>query len=427
MILRLIQRPHKVFAVAEEGWTGTRQPEPDTHDAREIIVAMNAHALCFIHCVRLKFTNHLRIERNAMFDLKPDFEDVLSRYEAWWHCDVVDRPLVSMTFLKAEEERVPTRQKKHTTLRERWMDTEHVVRSAEVRLLNTVYFADSLPIAWPNLGPEVFSAFYGCEMEYGESTAWSKPILFDWSEASVNGLQFDKDNFYFRKIMEMMDALIAIGKNRFIVGYTDMHGGGDALAAFRDPQALLIDTLENPEAIKRLCDRITTDFLHVYDLFYEKLSAADMPSTTWLPATCKGKYHVPSNDFSCMISDKAFEDLFIPGIIRECRHMDRSIYHLDGPQALRFLDRLLEIPEIHAIQWVPGAGRDYWANWIDVYQRIQKRKKAMMIGGVPVKDLPLLFESLDPEGVWISSISGVSNRQEAEVALIKISQWTKRQ
>jgi hypothetical protein len=31
-------------------------------------------------------------------------------------------------------------------------------------------------------------------------------------------------------------------------------------------------------------------------------------------------------------------------------------------RSLRYLDCLLEIPEIHAIQWVPGAGREYWAD-----------------------------------------------------------------
>ena len=127
-----------------------------------------------------------------------------------------------------------------------------------------------------------------------------------------------------------------------------------------------------------------------------------------------------------MISDDAFENLFIPGIIRECQHMDRCIYHLDGPQALRYLDRLLEIPEIHAIQWVPGAGQDYWANWIEVYQRIQRKKKAFCLS-VPAKDLNLLFEVLDPEGVWISSVSGISNEQEARAALHKIGKWTKKQ
>jgi hypothetical protein len=304
------------------------------------------------------------------------------------------------------------------------MDTEHIVESAAAGLHNRVHFADSLPIAWPNLGPEIFSAFYGCTMEYGERTAWSEPILDDLSDDSIASLRLDRESFYFKKLVEMTEALIEAGRGKFIVGYTDMHGGGDAIAAFRDPQALLMDTIENPEAIKRLCDRITTEFLEVYDFFYDILSAAGMPSTSWLGATCNGKYHIPSNDFSCMISDDAFEDLFIPGIIRECAHMDRCIYHLDGPQALRYLDRLLDIPEIHAIQWVPGAGQDYWADWIEVYQRIQAKKKAFTIG-VPAKDLDRLFESLAPEGVNLGI--GVSNREDAETVLKKLSGWTKKQ
>ncbi len=361
-----------------------------------------------------------------MFELKPDFEEVLNRYEAWWKCDIVDRPLVSITFPRAKDECREVPRKEHATIRDRWMDAEYIAASAEADLQNTVHFADSLPIAWPNLGPEIFSAFYGCDMEYGEHTAWSKPILSDWSDESINEVCLDTNSFYFQKLMEMTDALIEKGKDRFIVGYTDLHGGGDAIAAFRDPLKLLMDTIENPDAIKTLCDKITVDFLKVYDIFYEKLSAAGMPSTTWLPATCKGKYHVPANDFSCMISDEMFEDLFIPGIIRECRHMDKCIYHLDGPQALRYLDRLLEIPEIHAIQWVPGAGQDYWADWVDVYKRIQSKNKAMQILSIPAKDLSLLFKSLEPEGVWISSVSGISNRQEAEAALRMIEQWTKK-
>jgi len=361
-----------------------------------------------------------------MFELKPDFEEVMNRYEAWWNCDIADRPLVSMAFYLPDAECIEVPQKQHATIRERWMDTEHIVAQAEARLRNTMHFADSLPIAWPNLGPEIFSAFYGCEMEYREHTAWSKPILADWSDESVAKIRLDKDSFYFCKLMEMTEALIEAGKGKFIVGYTDLHVGCDAIAGFRDPQQLLIDTLEHPEAIKRLCDRITEEFLEVYDHFYEILSAAGMPSTTWLPATCRGKYHVPSNDFSCMISDEAFEDLFVPGIIRECQHMDRCIYHLDGPQALRYLDRLLELPEIHAIQWVPGAGQSYWADWIEVYQRIQSKKKAFCLS-LPVKDLNLLFDTLDPRGVWISSVSGISNEQEAEEALHKIAKWTKKQ
>ena len=361
-----------------------------------------------------------------MFELKPDFEEVLERYEAWWDCDIIDRPLFSIAFPAPQDERQPLPQKTHATIRDRWLDTEHVTASEEAHLRNTVHFADRLPVAWPNLGPEIFSAFYGCEMEYGEDTAWSMPILSDWSEETVNAVRLDRDGFFFQKAMEMTDAFIEAGKDTFIVGPTDMHGGGDAIAAFRDPQKLLVDTIETPDAIKTLCDRVTTDFLEVYDMFYEKLADAGMPSTAWLPATCKGKFHVPSNDFSCMISEEAFEDLFIPGIIRECQHMDRCIYHLDGPDALRYVDRLLEIPEIDAIQWVAGAGNGPWSKWIEVYQRIQNKNKALEICSVPAKDLSHLFEVLAPEGVWISSVSGVTNRDEAEAVLRKMRTWTKR-
>ena len=274
-----------------------------------------------------------------MFAYKPDFEKVLDRYEAWWDAQI---PLVSITFARPAEEQIPWPSvKDHPTLRDRWLDTEYVVDNVRARMANTRFYADALPTVFPNLGPEIFSAFYGCPLEFSEGTSWSVPILDSWDQAAVDGLKLDTNSFYFRKLVEMTDGLIDVGKGKFIVGYTDIHPGGDGIAAFRDPQEFCFDVLEHPAEVKALVDRVTDDFFQVYDYFYEKLSAAGMPSTSWLPATCKGKYHIPSNDFSCMISDEMFADLFLPGIARECAHMDRCIYHLDGPQALRFLDPLL--------------------------------------------------------------------------------------
>lgn len=361
-----------------------------------------------------------------MFQLKPDFEQVLKRFDAWWNCEVVDRALVSLTVSAPQDKLVQQPVHSFPDIRSRWLDTDYVVKSTDAYLHNNVYLGEAIPVAWPNLGPEVFSSFYGCEIEYGESTAWSKPVLKDWSDESLARLKLDRNNFYFQKLVEMTDAMIEAGRGKYIVGYSDLHGGGDAVAAFRDPQELLIDTIECPDRIRQLCDSITPDFLETYDFFHEKLSAAGNPSTTWCQALAKGKFFVASNDFSCMIADDVFEELFIPGIIAECRHMDRSIYHLDGPQALRYLDRLLEIPEIHAIQWVPGAGRDNWADWIDVYRRIQQKNKAMEIVSIPAHDLDRLFEVLNPEGVWINHVSGITNMDEADAALRKIAGWTRK-
>lgn len=360
-----------------------------------------------------------------MFTLKPDFEQVLDRFEAWWHGEILDRPPTAIQLPKPHAEHVHPPPRRHATHRDRWLDTEYRTVCIDAHLRNTLFLGDALPIAWPNLGPEIFSAFFGCDMDYRAETAWSVPLLDDWSPESLARIRFSEDNFYFRKVMEMMDAFIERGRGRFLVGYTDLHPGGDAIAAFRDPQRLLIDTIERPDEVRRLCDRITDDFLHIFDMFHEKLSAAGMPSTCWVPCVCRGRFHVPSNDFSCMISEAAFASLFLPGIVRECRHMDKCIYHLDGPRALRFLDLLLEIDEIQAIQWVPGAGHDDWADWIEVYQRIQAGGKALQLW-LPAEDLDCLMEALAPEGVFISSISGITTEDEARAVLRKLATWTRK-
>jgi len=358
-----------------------------------------------------------------MFQYKKDFEEVFARYEAWWNCEVLDRPLVSFTYAKPEADRVPgPPPKTYDSHRERWLDIEYRADCTAAHMANAVFAADALPTSWPNLGPEIFSAFYGCPMEFGESTSWSEPILKDWSEESLNALQLDWDHFYLRKILEFTDLLIERGRGKFMVGYTDIHPGADAVAAFRDPQMLCLDMIEHPQEVKRLVDRVTKDFFKVYDLFHERLQAAGMPSTTWLSATGNGKYHVPSNDFSCMISDAMFEEIFLPGIIEECAFMDRCIYHLDGPQALRYLDTLLAIPEIHAIQWVPGSGQSHWSQWIHVYQRIQEAGKAFVVY-LPAQDLAHLFEVLKPEGAWLS-LHGVNSQEEGEQVLRQVASWS---
>jgi len=96
----------------------------------------------------------------------------------------------------------------------------------------------------------------------------------------------------------------------------------------------------------------------------EKLKAAGQPITSWTPLVSDGRYYIPSNDFSIMVSKAMYDDVFLPGIRRECQFLDHSIYHLDGPGALRHLDSLLAIPELDALQWVFGAGNEGFSRWV---------------------------------------------------------------
>ena len=356
------------------------------------------------------------------FSFKPDFEQTQQRIEAFWNRETCDRPVAVFYLPKPENERVPLPVSHHSDPAERWLDTQYQVELAQAHLQNQLFLGDALPIAWPNLGPEVLSGIYGCPMHFGDyGTSWTDPILHDWDLADQ--ICLDWNSPYLRKLIEMTDALLEVGKDRFIVGMTDWHPGADCIAAFRDPQNLAMDLITARPQVEALLKRIEADYFAVYDLFYNKLRAAGQPITAWLPLISDGKYYIPSNDFSIMISKAMFDEIFLPGLINECRFLDRSIYHLDGPGALRHLDAILAIPELDALQFVPGAGNEDFTRWIEVYRKAQAAGKGIQVT-CSVEEIDEVIQALSPTGVFLS-ISGVAHADTANNILRELQRWAK--
>jgi hypothetical protein len=125
-----------------------------------------------------------------------------------------------------------------------------------------------------------------------------------------------------------------------------------------------------------------------------------------------------------MISKRMFDEVFLPGIARECRFYERSIYHLDGPGALRHLDSILAIPELNALQWVFGAGNEGFHRWVGVYRRAQAAGKGIQVN-CSFDELDLIMETLDPHGVFLT-MDGVPSREAALDMLKKLEKWAAR-
>jgi hypothetical protein len=349
----------------------------------------------------------------------PDWEQRIKRHDACWRCEVIDRPVVCIYLHRPNPDFPWPSRKAWPTLRDRWLDTEYHIEAAVAAVMNTAYLGDALPRVYPNLGPEVFSAFFGAELEFGETTSWSIPNLHSWDD--VDRLRFDTGNFYWRKLEEMTDALLTAGRGRFYTGITDIHPGGDAIASFRDPMYLNIDMIENKEAVKQLLERVNQVCFWVYGYYFDKLQKAGQAISTWMPIVSSKRWYVPSNDFSCMISKEMFDEVFLPGIAAECRHLEAAIYHLDGPDALRHLDSLLDIKELNAIQWVWGAGKGRASDWISVFRRCQAAGKGLLID-INIHELDLMMRELRPEGVWLN-ISGIRTEEEADAVLRSVARW----
>lgn len=152
-----------------------------------------------------------------MFELKPDYEESRKRIEAFWEGELIDRPVTMFWLEKPLHERIPLPESDHATAAERWLDAEYQARLALAILSNREFVGDTLPVAYPNLGPEVFASFYGCPIHFGDyGTSWTEPVLRDWSQ--VESLKLDWNSPYLKKLGEMTDTLLEIGRGKFIVG-----------------------------------------------------------------------------------------------------------------------------------------------------------------------------------------------------------------
>ncbi|MFW6257086.1 MAG: hypothetical protein ACOC2O_02980 [Bacillota bacterium] len=352
--------------------------------------------------------------------LKPDYEQTKKRYDAFWEQQIIDRPPVNITLPVDDPRSVP--EKEYDDYQKKWLDIDFRAEKMAIQLENREYYADSLPIVWPNMGPEIFSAWCGCDYNFGATTAWTEPCIQDW-EQDADQAVFDPRHPLFNKTVEFTKKLLQLGEGKFIVGLTDFHPGGDHLAALRDPEKLALDMIENKEKVKEKLSQSYQEFFRVYNFFYNMLKKEELPITSWTPLINEKKFYIPSNDFSAMISNQMFEEVFLPGIIEECKFYDRTIYHLDGPGALRHLDSLLAIKELDAVQWVPGAGNEGFEKWIKVYQKIQQAGKSLQLTRITLDELPLVFKNLEPEGVWFSHMVGIEDKKTADRVLDRISKW----
>ena len=330
---------------------------------------------------------------------KPDFEMAMKRIEAWFAGHMIDRPPVRFALHNAEYNHGPEVTVRWATLRERWFDAEYQVDSFVESMRGRVFYGETFPVFWPNLGPNVYAAFHGAELEYGEVTSWVRHCLHDWED--LGKLAFSRESLYFKKIEEMTRLALQKCPDEFLVGYTDLHGSLDCVADWRDPQQLCLDLLDSPEKVKEGVAAADRNFLPVFDYFDALLKEHGQPSVAWMDIPVRGKMHIPSCDFTSMISVEDFNTFYLPSLEAEVSQMTHNVFHLDGKGMLRHLDRILSVPGVHGIQWVQGVGDDLpIMQWLPVIRKIQAAGKGVVVD-LQLDELEPFIDAMKPEGLYL--------------------------
>jgi hypothetical protein len=304
-------------------------------------------------------------------------ERALARNEAFWSGELEDGPLAWITVPNA----LPGTPPPEPTVEEAlWTDVDYVLDSAEYQLAHTYFAGDALPVHNPWLGPDQAAAWLGAELSLAPrlNTSWVAPLVKDWDEHPR--LAVDPRNRWWQLYLAILRGSVERGRDKWVTAYPDLHTGIDGLAALRGPEQLLVDLVERPAAIRRAMGQMTALLKWVVDRASEVILPAAQGTSNWTMGWSGQRFLcIGQNDVTCMIGPGMFEEFCLPDIIESCRHVERTIYHLDGPGALRHLERLLAIPELHCVQWIQGAGNPPPSRWLEMLRKVQAAGKSVQV------------------------------------------------
>jgi 5-methyltetrahydrofolate--homocysteine methyltransferase len=356
---------------------------------------------------------------------KEDVEAAKRRVEAWWNHEIIDRAVLQVRAPKKTpvvQEEISTKMNSEAV--EAWfMDPEQVIPRLNQYLEDTYFGGEAFPVMFPVAGRMVAitAAYLGCPLGFlNTETVWAHPLIEDWGNRPT--FRFDPENKWWQKSQQLLETAVEQADGYF-VGVPDLNGPTEILARLRDTQRLALDFYDNPQHIKPALAEINRAWYEYWQActaithqtggyFFWMGIWSDLPATDL------------QSDFSALISKGMFDEYFLPFIAKQTEMVARTIYHLDGPDAVRHLDSLLNLPDLDGIQWVPGAGAAPAVEWLPLLKRIQEAGK-LVYAYCDKSHVEKLLRELNPAGLMLV-VEGCESVDEAERLLENAVMWSKK-
>lgn len=283
-------------------------------------------------------------------------------------------------------------------LNKKWFDAAYRTDYLDWYVANSCLEADMLPVANTQLGPGSLAAILGGRLEGGKDTIWIHP-----DPEFKEDIAFDANHPVFLLHKDLLQRCKQRAKGRYYVGMPDLMEGLDVIAALKGTDKVLLDTALHPERLERQVQKINEIYFQVFDELYDIIREGDEMAFCYFSLWAPGKMAKLQSDISTMISQADYRRFVQPYIRQQAQRLDYSLYHLDGVGAMHHLNALLEIDELDAIQWTPGAGEPQGGSpkWYDLYRRILTHNKSVMACWVKVDELAALLDNIGTEGVHL--------------------------
>jgi len=262
----------------------------------------------------------------------------------------------------------------------RWKDMEDKYQNAERIVARYRHFCQThlfLAESFPNLnidfGPGSLASYLGSDIGFKEDTVWFIPspdCAEGWEHAPK--LTFNPENEWLLKHLALAKECRRLAGDDFFVDMPDLMENVDTLASLRGAQDTLYDLLDEPEAVEKRIKEIDQIYYEYFDRFYDIIKDHEGGNAytvfqIWGP----GRTVKLQCDFSAMMSPEDFRAYIQPSLRQQAEKADCVLYHLDGPDAIKHMDALMEIEGIDALQWTSGdAGPDgTLPDWDVIYDK----------------------------------------------------------
>jgi hypothetical protein len=298
---------------------------------------------------------------------------------------------------------------------ERWLSADWRTRKIHRDMSRGCFLADIPPVANTQLGPGSLAGILGAEMEAGEDTIWFHATHDDEDENDIrSALTLDPENKNWKLHKDLLANCVRLADGKYLVGMPDLMEGLDVLASLRGTQNALMDMMEDGDLVEEELHIINDVYFKVFDELCKIIKTDDGMAFCYFSLWGPGTVSKLQSDISAMISVDDFRRFVQPFIREQCARIDHTLYHLDGVDATRHLDALLEIDELDAIQWTPGVQEAQGGDpkWYELYRRILGAGKSVMATWVKPCEVKPLLDATGGKGM--SLLVDFKNEREIE-------------
>lgn len=374
-------------------------------------------------------------------DYKPDWEIARQRLLAWWNHAILDRCCIAVHAPRKSSTLPPFPDLQNgpwlggleaisdddqAALAQWWKDPELNYQRAITWFENTSFGGEALPVTYVNWGAMAMAAMFGSPPQFTKTSVWYPAVIDDWETWTW---QFDPaTDPTWQTLLAIVRRFVEAAPGKFFVGKPELGNGADVLSLLRGMDRLAMDLYLHPEAVKRGVDVISDAWVTLMEQAYQLTTAVNAGGDVlaWMGLWAPGRVDQIACDFSTAISPAMFAEFFVPEIVKMGNWCEYGVYHLDGPACMKnMLDPLLEVPQIKAIQFTPGAGAPptYTEAYIPRYQQILASGRNLYLLVQP-HEVEKILAVLPPEGLYMRTY--VESEEEAEDLLRQVTKWSAR-